>query len=104
MTQIWLEPPRLLWNAIHFPSGDGAGSVSRYVVSARSGRNVVANPGDVHATDKARINIEASRLKIIVVLIEPLRVTGGSALRPRRVSPAHRQYLVGSAAQPVDRR
>src|SRR2546428_10770852 len=70
MTQIWLEPPRLLWNASHFPSGDGAGSVSRYVVSARSGRKVVAHPGDGHPTHPASIEDGALLLKIMVDLIE----------------------------------
>src|SRR6267142_7088295 len=78
MIQIWLEPPRLLWNASHFPSGDGEGSVSRYVVSARRGMNFVANPGDAQPTPRARIKSETSRLKIMMDLIEPFGVANGS--------------------------
>src|SRR5216117_2501100 len=70
MIQIWLEPLRLLWNASHFPSGDGAGSVSRNLGSARRGLNFVAKPGDAHrprARVRARPKRGANRLRFIII-------------------------------------
>src|SRR5436309_10474860 len=66
MIQIWLEPLRLLWNASHFPSGEGAGSVSRNLGSARRGLNCVAKPGDAQARPRARVRPKrgVSRLRI----------------------------------------
>src|SRR6185295_5950565 len=106
MIQIWLEPPRLLWNASHFPSGDGAGSVSLDFGSARSGRNLVANPGDAQA--KLRPRPKASRMRgvnrlriVMDTPLNPWHCEWFPPLRPRGEPFADRKDLVGGDAQRV---